>query len=321
MNAYIKKLENYPIGACGTALGFITLSNAWGSVGVNFLKPIAVYLAIIIIVLKLIKLFMHPRAIIADLKNPIAGSFYTTVDMASFLIAAYFHGKYPDFARGLWLFCVIVHFTLVGIYTFFRLKNHKFSEVIPSWYVTYVGIVTGTLVGHGMGFPNLSKFMLYFGLVAYIGCYPFMLYKIFTKKLTKAQITTTGIMAAPGGLVVGGLVTVYKYVNPYILGIFIVLMIFNVLIVYYFVGKLFKNGFVPGFAAFTFPLAVSTLATYKVVGYFKAQHMVNLVGPFKIIAMIELIVTSCVIAYVLINFIVIFFKAIGAAHKERIAAN
>lgn len=311
MKEYIKKLENYPIGVCGTALGFITLTNAYGVIGINFIKPIAIYFAIVVILLKLIKLFAHPRSIIADLRNPIAGSFYTTVDMATFLIAAYFHKSYPKFAAGLWLFAVIVHFILVIIYTYYRFKNHKFSEVIPSWYVTYVGIVTGTLVSKGMGYDSLAMFMLYFGTVAYLGCYPFMLYKIFTKKLTKAQITTTGIMAAPGGLAVAGFITMYKEINIYFLSFLIIAMLFNVLIVYYFVNKLFRNGFVPGFAAFTFPLAVSTLATYKVVGYLKV-HSLGFVGLFKGIAMVELIVTSCIIAYVLINFLILFFKAIAS---------
>lgn len=317
MKEYIKKLENYPIGICGSALGFITLSNAYGVIDIHFLKPIAIYFAIFVIALMLIRLVLFPKSIWSDLKNPVAGSFYTTVDMASFLIAAYFHKSNPVFAAALWITCVVVHFTLVAIYTFFRLKNHKFSEVIPSWYVTYVGIVTGTLVSKGMGYDGLAMFMLYFGTVAYLVCYPFMLYKIFTGKLTKAQLATTGIMAAPGGLAVGGFITMYKEINPYFLGFLVILMIFNVLIVYYFANKLFRNGFIPGFAAFTFPLAVSTLATYKLVGYLKV-HDSALVGPFKIIAMIELIVTSAIIAYVIINFIILFFKAIASVRSEKV---
>lgn len=315
MLKYIKKLENYPIGICGSALGFITLSSSYGIIHIDFIKPIAIYFGLIVIALMLLRLFLYPKSIIKDLRNPIAGSFYTTVDMASFLIAAYFHKSYPRFAAGLWLFCVIIHFILVAIYTYYRLKNHKFSEVIPSWYVTYVGIVTGTLVSKGMGYDSIAMFMLYFGTIAYLACYPFMLYKIFTKKLTKEQITTTGIMAAPGGLAVAGFITMYKDINIYFLWFLIIAMIFNVLIVYYFINKLFRNGFVPGFAAFTFPLAVSTLATYKVVDYFKV-HSLGFVELFKIIAMVELIVVSFVITYVIINYLILFFKAIASVKNS-----
>lgn len=319
MKDYIKKLENYPIGICGSVLGLVTLSNAYGSVGIHFLKPIAIYFAIFVIALMVLRLILFPRSIWSDLKNPIAGSFYTTIDMTSFLIAAYFYKTNPVFAAGLWITCVVIHFVLVAIYTFFRLKNHKFTEVIPSWYVTYVGIVTGTLASKGMGYDGLAMFMLYFGTVTYLSCYPFMLYKIFAKKLTKAQLTTTGIMAAPGGLAVGGFITMYKNINPYFLGFLVILMLFNILIVYYFAVKLFKNGFVPGFAAFTFPLAVSTLASYKLVGYLKI-HDSALVGPFKIISMIELVITSVIIAYVIINYIILFFKVIASVRNDKVRA-
>ncbi|MGL5069006.1 MAG: TDT family transporter [Sarcina sp.] len=319
MGVYIKKLENYPIGVCGTALSFLTLSNAYGAIHIDFLKPIAVVFGFAAIFLMILKLIFQPRSIINDLKNPVAGSFYTTVDMATFLIAAYFHKSYPVITSWIWIICVVIHFTLVIIYTILRLKNHKFSEVLPSWYTTYVGIVVGAIVSKGMGDERLALFMLYFGTFSYLVCYPFMLYKIFTKKFTKAQIATTGVMAAPGGLAVAGFITLYKEINIYFLSFLIILLIFNVLIAYYFASKLFRQKFTPALAAFTFPLAISSLATYKVVGYFRAHNLAGL-EFFRVIALIEIIIISAIIAYVIINFLILFVKAVRDCSKSNAIA-
>ena len=309
MSAYMKKLENYPIGICGTALAFITVSNAYGVLDIHFIKPFAIFFAFPVIALMILKLILKPKSVIKDLKNPISGSFYTTVDMSTFLIAAYFHKSYPVFTSRLWLFAVIVHFTLVAIYTFLRIKRHKFSEVLPCWYTTYVGIVVGAIVSKGMGHDTLALFMLYFGTVSYLVCYPFMLYKIFAKKFTKDQLATTGVMAAPGGLAVAGFLSLYKELNIYFLWFLIILLVINVVIVYYSASKLFRQKFTPALAAFTFPLAISSLATCKAVKYFRAHDFAAL--PYlEVISIIEIVVISAIVAYVLINFLIMFYKAL-----------
>lgn len=317
MKKYIDKLGNYPIGICGSALAFLTVSNTYKMIHIDFIKPIAVYFGIIVIALMLLKLIFKPKKIVEDLKNPIAGSFYTTVDMATFLIIAYFHKSFPVTTTTIWYIAVILHFTLIIIYTILRLKNHKFSEVMPSWYTTYVGIIVGALVSEGMGNEKIALFMLYFGTTAYLVCYPFMLYKIFTKKFYDNQLATIGVMAAPGGLAVAGFLTLYKEVNIYFLSFLIILLLFNVLIAYYYASKLFRRKFTPALAAFTFPLAISALASYKVVAYFRI-HNFRLTQVLNIISTIELIVISLIVLYVIINFIILFFKALGECSRANI---
>lgn len=310
---YLNKLENYPIGICGTVLGFITVSNAWAINKVNFLKPIAISLAIIVISLMILRLALFPKKIGAELKNPVAGSFYPTIDMSLFLIAAFLQKSSPKFASALWLFAAILHFSLILSYTFFRIKNRNFSEVIPSWFVVYVGLITGSLASKGMGYDKLAKFMVLFGTTAFLVLWPVMLYKIFTNKVDKDKIATCAIIAAPGSLALAGVISMFKTVNLYFVIFLGFASIFNVLIVYYFAFKLSIYKFKPNFATFTFPLAISVLAIYKFSEFLAGRNLYTASTIVKFVGHFEIVVATTIILFILLNFIKMFITALKDA--------
>ena len=70
MKKYLDKLKNYPIGISGTCLAFITLSNSWQIKGINYFKPIAITLAVCMLILMLIRLIRFPKVMFEELKNP-----------------------------------------------------------------------------------------------------------------------------------------------------------------------------------------------------------------------------------------------------------
>lgn len=75
MTNYLKKLENFPIGAIGTSLGFMTLANVWVLHSVTFVKPLAILFALIALTLMLTKIVLHPKKTLNELKHPIAVDF------------------------------------------------------------------------------------------------------------------------------------------------------------------------------------------------------------------------------------------------------
>lgn len=305
MKLYIEKLKNYPIGVCGVALAFITISNCWQLNNIYFLKPIAIIFAIIAILIMISKMIIYPKKVLEELKNPILSSFYPTIDMAAFLIADYFVKDIPKIALLIWLIGIIFHYLIVIWYSYQRIVKFNFKDIMPSWNVVYVGMVVAAVSSKGMGHVGLSKFLVIFGIVAYIVLLPIMLYVVFRdEKMENHRLPTIGILAAPGSLNLAGYLTVFHNPNIYLLWFLIITSLFNLLVVYGYVHKLIRDKFVPTYAAFTFPLAISTLAAYKVSKYFSKN--VGLSNLFHLIANIEIFIATTVIFYVLYRFISLF---------------
>ncbi|MGL5647696.1 MAG: TDT family transporter, partial [Clostridium sp.] len=273
----LNKLENYPIGICGTVLAFMTISNAWKGFGIDFLKPISVIVAIGALVFMLIRAIMFPKKIVEEIKNPVLGSFYPTIDMALFLIASAIIGFLPTLARGIWLFAVVFHFIIFIAFFTVRLIEHKFKDMVPSWFVVWIGMVVGTVASPGMGFPGIAKFLCYFGIFFYVVTWPIMVYRMYWHKerVEDHKMPTVGIMAAPASLCIAGYLTITHTPNMILLAFLAVTSLFNLGLVYTYIIGFIKKGFAPTYAALTFPLAISVVASLKMSKLFMNNYILS----------------------------------------------
>lgn len=82
-------------------------------------------------------------------------------------------------------------------------------------------------------------------------------------------------------------------------------------VVYGYILKLFKEGFKPTYASFTFPLAIATLAAYKLAAYFTSIGHAKLGEIFNLLGNIEIFIATYVVFFILLNFLNMFFKAIN----------
>ncbi|MPQ42577.1 TDT family transporter [Clostridium tarantellae] len=305
----IKKLEKYPIGICGTCLGLVTLANCWKIKDLHFIKPIALIVASIVIILQIIRMIIHPKYVWQEIKNPVLGSFYPTIDMAGFLIASSLLKSFPVFAKSLWISCIIFHITILIIFFYFRIKDFTFTHIVPSWFVPPIGIVVATVTSTGMDFINLSKFIFYFGFICYIIMWPIILYRLYRYPLPAIQKPIIGILAAPASLCLVGYLTVFSNPNNFIIIFLALTSIFNLLTVYIKLPGLLKKGFAVTYASLTFPLAISILAMYK-VNYYVEKIGFNDFGVFKLFADVQIFIGTYVIFYVFYNFLKKFYNSI-----------
>lgn len=309
---YLNKLENCPIAISGTCLAFITLSNSWLLKGIDYLKPLSIALAICMLALMLLKAIMFPKKIISEMKNPVLGTFYPTIGMVTWLIAAYFRPIFPRFCTWLWLAAVVWHYALIVLYTYLRIKERNFKNIVPTCFIVYTGMITGVVASKGfVTMRPIADFMLYFGFIFYTALLPVVLYIVFRKdRMEYSKLPTIGIICSPAPLGVVGMLTVYSNPNKIMLYWLVITGLILLPIVYAYIIKLFKDGFKPMLAAFTFPLAIATLAAFKLSAYFERLNHASLAAIFQLLGDIEIFIATYVVLYVLINLILMFFRAI-----------
>ncbi|MDO5519109.1 MAG: TDT family transporter [bacterium] len=314
MRDAIKKLENMHIGISGTSLAFITLSNCWIIKDINYLKPISIFIACIMILLMITRLILYPKRMYSELKNPVTGTFYPTMGMVVWLLTSYFYPYAPRICSIVWLIIVVYHYAIVVFYTVVRIMEGKFSNIMPTCFIVYTGMITGSVASKSMGgiIPPIAHFMLMFGFIFYTGLLPVVLYIVFRSEiLDDVKLPTVGIVCSPAPLGIVGILTIVDEPNVYMLSWLIITGLLLLIVVYTYIYRLFKEGFKPSYAAFTFPLAIATLAAYKLSDYFNKMGHEWLEKIFKLFGDIEIFIATYVIFFVLLNFINLFLVAIN----------
>lgn len=316
MKQYIEKLARMPIGISGTCLAFITLSNSWSLKGITYLKPVAIFIALSMLTLMVLRFYYFPKVMLSELKHPVTGTFYPTMGMVLWLVSGYFYPKLPVLCSCLWLFAVVYHYAIAAYYTFIRIKEKSFQNIMPTCFIVYTGMITGSVASKGMDgvfpfIPQIAEFMLMFGFVFYTLLLPVVLYIVFrSDNLTEQSFPTAGILCSPAPLGIVGMLTIQESPNPYMLLWLFVTGTLLLGVVYSYVFKLLPKGFKPIYAAFTFPLAISTLAAYKLSVYCGELGMQTLGTAFRFMGDIEIFMTTYVVLFVLFNFLHMFYRAV-----------
>lgn len=150
----------------------------------------------------------------------------------------------------------------------------------------------------------MATVCLYFALAAYAVMLPMMLYRfIFLDAIPQAAQPTIAVLAAPASL---SLVAYLNLVaNPSILVVITLygialLMTFTVYLAFI---KLLALPFSPGYAAFTFPVAIAATAQFRV-----ADQLIewgvreDVAQQIRILGTFELISARCVVSYVAVRY-------------------
>ena len=136
-------IQNVPIPAAGVALGLAALG--------NLLQPYTEIahiacgaLSFCFVALLVAKIALFPALIRDDLKNSILASvsatlFMTLMQLATYLAPLAWH---PAFA--LWAAAVAGHLCLMVWFTARFIVHFKLSEVFPTYFICYVGIIVAS---------------------------------------------------------------------------------------------------------------------------------------------------------------------------------
>lgn len=311
MRNFINKSEGLPVGAIATAVGLATLSNAYLAVGgYTGIRHITMIGAIMVWLGVAIKIIGHFPTFKGEYSQVVPSSLYATFCMLTMILGSYFFEFNETFGRGIWLAGIFLHMIHIVIFTCYHVvKGFNKETFVPSWFVTYVGILVSVVVGVSMGMPQLLQIIVTYGFVALGILLPLMVYRLIKNPLPQPLQLTAAILLAPSSLCLIGYLNVSAKPVPAIVFSIYGIIFIKLLYVASKLPQFLQLKFNPGFAALTFPLAISLVASIRMSGFLMNQGMVTLGNLVYEFSGIQLYVTTAIIAYVAYQFLKLCVQA------------
>lgn len=301
------KVMGAPTPMAGLALGIASLGWCWE----NFVplhgygQLLGAVIASLLLCVLAVKFLFHGHLLRQDLAHPVVGSVVPTFAMASMVVSNSLGHFYPMLGDMLWLAAVGLHIVFLVSFVYHRAKEFELHHMVPSWFVPPVGIIVADVAFSGN--PDLlviANGTLIFGMLAYAVMLPMMIYRfMFSHEVPDAAKPTLAIMAAPASLSLAGYLTVVSQPSPVIVGLLFGIGVLMTAIIYLAFFRLLRLPFSPGYAAFTFPMAIGATALFKLASLMQASGMDSqYVQQVHLLAGIELMIATAVISYVALRY-------------------
>jgi exfoliative toxin A/B len=297
------KIAGLPVGAIAATLGAATLSNVWNSLGYFWIRAITMSCAGILWLLAVVKIIGHFPAFRKEYRNVVPSSLYATFFMLLMVLSMYCYQWIPGIARILFIGAVLLHAVHIVIFSFRHiLRGVNVKTFVPSWFVTFNGIMVSTVVGPAL-IPAFARIILYYGLAVYCIGILFMAIRLVKLPLEAPLLHTKAIVLAPVSLCLA------SYLNVEPEPVFsLVLLLYGMLLlslIYIIAGipRFFSVPFTPGFAGLTFPMAIGTVASQRMSFWLGNAGYETWAGMALEISGIQLYLTTAIIAFVMFNFL------------------
>ena len=107
----------------------------------SFGQAIGALIAFVMLLFIAAKYALNPALLRRDIKDPVTGSVLPTFAMALMLISKTLSTWNATAGTNLWLIAIALHLTLAVVFAFHRLKSFSLQQMVPSWFVPFVGII------------------------------------------------------------------------------------------------------------------------------------------------------------------------------------
>ena len=301
------KVMGAPTPMAGLALGIASLGWCWENFAPlhGFGQLFGAAIASILLVILAVKFLFHGHLLRQDLAHPVVGSVVPTFAMATMVVSNSLGHFYPMLGDMIWLAAVGLQIIFLVSFVYHRAKEFELHHMVPSWFVPPVGIIVADVSFSGN--PDLlaiANGTLIFGMLVYAVMLPMMIYRfMFTHEVPDAAKPTLAIMAAPASLSLAGYLTVVAQPSPVIVGLLFGIGVLMTAIIYLAFFRLLRLPFSPGYAAFTFPMAIGATALFKLASWMQVSGVDSqYVQQVHTLAEVELIIATAVISYVALRY-------------------
>lgn len=305
----MERLERMPVPVLPTFVGAITLGNVYAGMGYTCVRHLTMWAAAVILLLYIVKIVKYPSACKKEYGTTVPCSLYAGFTMVLMLLGSYCFEYIPALGKAMLLFGLTVHAIHILVFTYRNvLKTRNINTFVPSWFVTYNGIMVSCVVGGAMNIAPILKIVLYYGIVIYFVILPFMLWRLFTVEVKPPVYHTMAVLLAPCSLCLVSYLNLAEAPNRILVFVLYICILASLAFIIIKLPKFFSFSFAPGFAGMTFPMAIGSVATNKMTGFLEGNGMDPLAGVTGQLAGIQIYLTTMIIGFVLLNFLIMALK-------------
>lgn len=299
------RLKKMPVPLLPTMVGACTLSNVYLVQGFPLVRHITMISALAIWLIYLIRFFIIFETCKTEYKTTVPSSLYAGFTMLMMILGSYIFDFNPVIGKIFWSLGLGLHALHIIIFTYRNIiTNFNIDTFVPSYFVTYNGIMVSVVVGGVMKEPTIGKLVTYYGIGIFTLIIPFMIHRLIKHELKDIFYHTQAIVLAPSSLCTVSYLNSVKDPNIYLLGYLYICVLLALVFIIYKLPKFFSFGFSPAFASLTFPMAIGIVATTKMSGYLKTIGYSDLAMFLTQLSGIQLYLTSGIIFYVLLNILI-----------------
>ncbi len=304
IRSILDKTKHIPLPIVPCMLGACTLSNIYSGLGFTFIRHLTIFFAILVVLSYIIKIIIHPNIVKEEYKNPITCSLYPGICMVSMVIGAYFQEYFNTFGKLIWIIAIMFHILHIFIFTYLHfIKSRDINTFLPTWFVTYNGIMVSSVVGVNMNENKFLEFIVYYGIFIYFIILPIMVWRLIKFEIKDTMQHGTAILLGPCSLCIVSYINIIKEPNVFLVWILYLCVLLSLLYVLVMLPKFFSYAFTPAFAGLTFPMAIGTVATQKMLIYLSSTSNENIISIVKQLEGIQIYITTAIIGFVLFNFV------------------
>lgn len=299
------RLKKMPVPLLPTMVGACTLSNVYLVQGFPLVRHITMISALAIWLIYLIRFFIIFETCKTEYKTTVPSSLYAGFTMLMMILGSYIFDFNPVIGKIFWSLGLGLHALHIFIFTYRNIiTNFNIDTFVPSYFVTYNGIMVSVVVGGVMKEPTIGKLVTYYGIGIFTLIIPFMIHRLIKHELKDVFYHTQAIVLAPSSLCTVSYLNSVKDPNIYLLGYLYICVLLALVFIIYKLPKFFSFGFSPAFASLTFPMAIGIVATTKMSEYLKTIGYSDLAMFLTQLSGIQLYLTSGIIFYVLLNILI-----------------
>lgn len=305
----MNRLERMPVPVLPTFVGVATLGNVFNSMGFPWVRHMSMWAAAIILLLYVVKIICYPSVCKAEYSNVVPASLYAGFSMIVMILGSYLFEFSPAAGKAVWFLGLGIHAVHLVVFTLrYVIRKRNINTFVPSWFVTYDGILVSCVVGGVMGEPGILTAVTYYGIAIYFILLPIMVWRLLTVEVKAPVYHTMAVLLAPCSLCVVSYLNIIKNPVPALVYVLYLCVLASLVFVVVKLPKFFSFSFTPGYAGLTFPMAIGIVASTKMAGFLEGMGQAGLATAVKQLSGFQIYLTAMIIGYVLLNFVMMARK-------------